>query len=69
MPKDLASARIGGLDVFEPRAVRTPPDERRRLKVLAERVFALHPVWPWSLIEEEARRMAEALASKGTDGC
>ena len=67
MPDDLASARTGGLDVFDPHALRTSPDQRRHLEALTERVFALHPAWPWPLIEEEARRVEETLAKRGTD--
>jgi len=49
------------LSRFEPKALRTPPDERDLVEAFMERVLAVHPAWPWPLIEEEARRRDKAV--------
>src|SRR3954462_229899 len=61
MPDDSAPACPAMLSRFEPKALRTPPDERDLVEAFMERVLAVHPAWPWPLIEEEARRRAKAV--------
>ncbi len=61
MPANVASAPAAGLSHFVPRAHRTTLEERRLLEGLMDRVLAIHPAWPWPMIEEEARRQAEAI--------
>ena len=56
-----APAFAAGLNHFAPRAICTTPEERRLLEKLIDRVLAIHPAWPWPMIEEEARRQAEAI--------
>jgi hypothetical protein len=52
------------LGPFDPKVLRTVPEERKLIADWMERVLAAHPAWPWPLIEEEARRRAEeALAA------
>jgi hypothetical protein len=51
-----APARLGS---FEPKALRVAPSKRRLVEEFTERVLAAHPVWPWLLIGEEARRRIE----------
>jgi hypothetical protein len=67
MPDDSPPANPAKPGLFEPKALRTPPDERLLVEAFMERVLAVHPAWPWPLIEEEARRRAEAVlaASRG----
>jgi hypothetical protein len=65
MPGDLRPTRAACPEAFPARALRTDPDERRLVEAMAERVLALHPAWPWPLVEEEARRRAEAMLSAG----
>ena len=60
MPDDNTAACRVLPHAFAPRALRTDPAERRLLEELTERVFALHPAWPWPLLEAEARRRLEA---------
>jgi hypothetical protein len=71
MPDDSPPVRPAMLGTFEPRALRTSPDERQLLTIWLERVLARHPAWPWPLIEEEARRLAagEAAAGHGSGDC
>ena len=61
MPNDFPPARAVPLGPFEPKVLRTMPDERRLIEGFLERVLATHPVWPWPLIEEEAQRRAKAV--------
>ena len=61
MPDDALSAPDFGLSPFGPRTLRTTPDERRLLEDLMDHILAIHPAWPWPMIEEEARRQAEAI--------
>src|SRR5690242_8287120 len=41
-------------------------DEAQLISALAERILAAHPAWPWTLIEEEARRRAAAARPEGS---
>jgi hypothetical protein len=64
MPDDDPCAYSERLGLFGPRTLRIRPDERRLVDELTERVLATHPAWPWPLIEEEARRQAEAILAE-----
>ncbi|MBL6454634.1 hypothetical protein JMJ55_04815 [Belnapia sp. T6] len=59
MPDDSLPARPAQFDHFEPKALRTSPDERQLVEDCVARALAAHPAWPWPLIEEEGRRRAE----------
>ena len=66
MPDDPGIRRARAVGVaFAPRALRTDRAERRLLEELTERVLALHPAWPWPLIEAEAHQRATALLAAG----
>ena len=63
MPDDSTPATPAETGCFAPKALRTAPEERRRIEMFMERVLAAHPTWPWPLIEAEAMRRAEAAGS------
>jgi hypothetical protein len=59
MPDNAPPSPRASLGPFDPKVLRTVPEERKLIADWIERVLAAHPAWPWPLIEEEARRRAE----------
>jgi len=68
MPEDAPPTRVVCPDAFVPRVLRTAPDLQRLVEEFTERVLTAHPAWPWPLIEEEARRRAEAVLAAQNRG-
>jgi hypothetical protein len=64
MPDNAPPSLLTPLCPFDPKVLRTVPEERKLIADWMERVLAAHLAWPRPLIEEEARRRAEeALAA------